>query len=50
MQSNRSIAIVWGIIYLVVAVAIIAIFSGWWTHVVAIVLFGLAWMSFTSKT
>ena len=50
MQSNKSIAIIWGIIYIVAAVAIVANFSGWWTHVVAIVLFGLAWMSFISKT
>ena len=46
MQSNRAIAIIWGIIYIVVAVAIIANFSGWWTHIVAMVLFGFALMAF----
>ena len=49
MPSNRKIAVIWGFIYIIGAIAIYVNYSGWWTHIVGGLLIGLAWMAFTSK-
>jgi hypothetical protein len=49
MQSNRKIAVIWGFIYIIGAIAIYVNYSGWWTHIVGGLLIGLAWMAFTNK-
>ncbi|MBM4275639.1 MAG: hypothetical protein FJ134_14435 [Deltaproteobacteria bacterium] len=42
-QANRLPSIIWGILCLIVAIFILAKFSGWWTYIVAGILFFLAW-------
>jgi hypothetical protein len=44
-QPKRHVPIIWGIIYLTVALFIFIKFSGWWTYIVEGILLMLAWVS-----
>ena len=44
-QTKRYVPVIWGAVYLLVALVILIKFSGLWTYIVGGVLFMLAWVS-----